>query len=223
MLRPYIAPIVAQCSTRTITTSSLWMAAWTKDGPKFDTIWSQASTDERRGLAFATNEHGWNCLHHASVHNQTHMIEKLLFDGDFGRELSETSVRNGWRPLHYASGFGQKESVDLLVRGGASLEIKNDKSFACMDWTPWHRAVRWWLSPGKPNCIDHLLSIGVNAACCGRGWQNGGSHCQSRSAQSIGQCIEDALGKEPQQPQRGECERVKNWIKETARIVSCLM
>jgi len=164
MLRPYIAPIVAQCSTRTITTSSLWMAAWTKDGPKFDTIWSKASIDERRDLAFATNEHGWNCLHHASVHNQTHMIEKLLFDGDFGHELSETSVRNGWRPLHYASGFGQKESVDLLLRGGASLEIKNDKSFACMDWTPWHRAVRWWLSPGKPNCIDHLLSIGVNAA-----------------------------------------------------------
>ena len=177
LAHPLVASCIPQNSThrvlsRTFTTppptvnvAALWMAAWMKDGNKFDDIWNLArSSEERRSLAFASNEHGWNALHHAAVHNQTHMIQKLA-EESFGRELAQSSTRNGWRPLHYASGFGQKESVDLLLKvGAADLEIQNDRSYSCLGWTPFHRAIRWWLSPGKPNCIEHLLTIGVNAA-----------------------------------------------------------
>ena len=164
LIRTLKRTLTTLTTTASPSSSSLWMAAWMKDDTKFSAIWNSTnSKEERRELAFATNEHGWNCLHHACVHNLTNSIEKLM-DEDFGQELAATSVRNGWRPLHYASGFGQMAAVDLLLRdGNADLEVLNDKSFACMGSTPFHRAARWWLSPGKPNCIAHLLRIGVIA------------------------------------------------------------
>ena len=182
-LRSLVTISTSTTTTPTKNPPSLWMAAWMKDRDRFDAVWdaadaadatgttgttgttaSSAHVHERRDLAFAENEHGWNALHHACVHNQTHMIQQLLAE-DFGCELAATSVRNGWRPLHYACGFGQQESVDLLLTmGDADLEVNNDKSYACMGFTPFHRAIRWWLSPGKPNCIGHLLKVGVNAA-----------------------------------------------------------
>jgi hypothetical protein len=32
-------------------------------------------------------------------------------------------------------------------------------------YTPLHRAFRWWLDPGKPNAIGHLLSVGADPTC----------------------------------------------------------
>ena len=69
----------------------------------------------------------------------------------------------GWSAIHFAAGFGKVDAVDALLDAGADLESQNTRGGHHAGWTPWHRAVRWWLSPGKPNCIQHLLELGVVA------------------------------------------------------------
>eukprot|EP00937_MAST-01D_sp_MAST-1D-sp2_P000892 g892.t1 len=146
--------------------AGLWLATWTRDQSKFDALWHSADTARRRELAMATNEHGWAALHFACVSGQQSMLRPLLEDvggSAAAQEQVRTPTEQGWFPLHYASGFGHAAAIDALLAAGADLEVGNERSATCRGWTPWHRAVRWWLSPGKPNAIAHLLAKGVRA------------------------------------------------------------
>ena len=143
------------------------MAAWTKDQPKFDALWHGVDAARRRELATAENQHGWRAVHFACVSGELGMLRPLLEDvGGAAAALEQVRAptKQGWFPLHYACGFGQTAAIDTLLAAGADLDVTNERSTACRGWTPWHRALRWWLSPGKPNAIAHLLSqCGVRA------------------------------------------------------------
>ena len=82
-----------------------------------------------------------------------------LLDSAAGAGQASASTRTGWQPLHFAAGFGKAEAVDLLLQAGADIEARNTTAGHHAGWTPFHRACRWWLSPGKPNCIRHLLEL----------------------------------------------------------------
>lgn len=42
--------------------------------------------------------------------------------------------RDGWSALHWAARNGHKEVAELLIERGASLEQKDSKGLAAMDW-----------------------------------------------------------------------------------------
>ena len=157
---------------RCASSGSLLLAAWTKDQASFDALWGGASLEERRALVAAENQHGWRALHFACVHGQQDMLHPLLedlgCDNDVAAHVS-APTKQGWTPLHYAAGFGKVGAIDALLAAGADINVRNEgHDGACLGWTPWHRAVRWWLSPGKPNAIAHLLAIpGLQAHAMG--------------------------------------------------------
>ena len=57
---------------------------------------------------------------------------------------------------------GKPKIINKLIECGAKLDTVNEVSPEYKGYTPLHRAFRWWLDPGKPNAISHLLSIGAN-------------------------------------------------------------
>ena len=140
--------------------NALWMAAWSGSQSTFDRLWTDADLYQRQALADASNDHGWRAVHFACVSGQLAMLAPLL-EGVEGQAGAVTYT--GWSAIHFAAGFGKVDAVDALLDAGADLESQNTRGGHHAGWTPWHRAVRWWLSPGKPNCIQHLLELGVVA------------------------------------------------------------
>ena len=87
------------------------------------------------------------------------MLEPMLAAAP---DLVALANPQGWRPIHYASGFGHPHCIDLLLKHGATLNSRNETSTTFPEWTPLHRAFRWWLDPHKQNAIQHLLALGAD-------------------------------------------------------------
>jgi len=147
--------------SRVLSRRGLWLEAWSGDKAKFNEQFVNAAPEERRNLITEIDPNsGWTALHFATVYGQEGMVKDMLLECP---DLIDLPNRQGWKPLHFAAGFGQIPIIDLLISLGADLACRNETSPECKGWTPLHRAIRWWLDPGKPNAVSHLLSIGADA------------------------------------------------------------
>ena len=64
-------------------------------------------------------------IHNAAQQGDLSLIKKLLlkYPG-----LANTRNYKGWTPLHLAAYSGHKEIVDILIKRGAEVNVKNKKA-----------------------------------------------------------------------------------------------
>ena len=134
---------------------TLWLSAWSGNQSKFDSKWADSTSTQLTKHITATNAHGWTCLHFACVYGRRDMVARIL---DACPSELERPTTKGWTPLHFSAGFGHTAIIDDLLERGADREVLNTMAGSVAEgWTPLHRAIRWWLSPDKPNAVEHLI------------------------------------------------------------------
>lgn len=82
----------------------------------------------RRGALI--NEPGWNALHYAAAGSNPAVVAWLLGQG----AVVDAPSPNGTTALMMAAGYGQLDSVELLLKAGASATSRNDKGLDAADF-----------------------------------------------------------------------------------------
>ena len=73
---------------------------------------------------------GWTALHHATWHNQTDVIKRLLHEG------ADVNRHNGYfqeTPLHFAARDSNTGAVRLLLDNGPDINVKNIDNLTPLD------------------------------------------------------------------------------------------
>ena len=83
--------------------------------------------------------------------NRREIVELLL---KFGADLAAKESSNGWTPLHIACFLGRRNLAEILLDGGAEINIIDDKGM-----TP----LLWAVSEDKLDCAELLLDRGADA------------------------------------------------------------
>jgi ankyrin repeat protein len=100
----------------------------------------------KRGAMLDIKDHSGNTpLHAAAAHGRTACVETLL---SYEKVHLNDLNTNGDTALHQASVQGHSESVSMLIKNGAALDIKNLQGYI-----PFHAAV----IKGRTECIELLL------------------------------------------------------------------
>lgn len=81
-------------------------------------------------LGVPVQQPGWSPLHYAATGPSVEAVQLLL---DHGAAVDVRSP-NGSTPLMMAARYGDERSVDLLLRSGADLSLRNDKHMDAIDF-----------------------------------------------------------------------------------------
>jgi ankyrin repeat protein len=98
----------------------------------------------RANIEEKTN-YGWTPIHFAAFHGKNEIVETLLQQSP---TLVDMKNDKGWSALHIAAEAGHLNTVEILMRHGASVDIKNNNG-----WTPIHSAA----FHGQTEIIEKLL------------------------------------------------------------------
>lgn len=99
---------------------------------KGHTDWLQPLLDRGASIdgAGGKNTKAWTALHYACSGSQASTVQALLARGADRNARSP----NGTTPLMMAARYGTEDQVDLLLRAGADLQLRNDLALSAADF-----------------------------------------------------------------------------------------